>query len=538
MKRLIIKGNAIFDSISPEPFKGAVAVEGNRIKEVIKGEVYNAKFENAETIEANDRLVMAGFHDSHTHLLMAGMFQRYVALFDCRSEEETARKVREAADADPNKVGWVYGFGWYHVFWEKKDLPTKKTLDKYFPDRPVLLLNAEAHGVWVNSKALEIADITRNTPDPFGGKIVKGEDGEPTGFLYENASGLATRFAYDFDEKTEYELIDLFLKKAAAYGITSVGDVMPYFHGNMGTPATYHKLDIDGKLTTRIHAAPDLLGDLDEVISWRNEYNSAKYQVNQLKSFLDGVSTTHTALMLEPYTDDPSTKGTPLFDLEAIKKAVPKAHELGFSVRLHTCGDASLRFGLDCFDEAIRLHGKNNCRHTLEHCEIVADKDIPRFGELGVIPSVQPEHLAITEKLSDNPYFVSLGEERANRTWPFRRLYESAGILAFGSDCPVVDNNPFLEIYRAITRKHNDGMPEGGWTPSEKLTLAEALRFYTYGSAYIMGREDELGSLTSGKFADIVILDRNLFTVSEKEIFDGKVDITIMDGKVIYRRES
>jgi predicted amidohydrolase YtcJ len=467
---------------------------------------------------------------------MAGMFQRYPALFDCRSEEETALKVKEAADADPQKNGWVYGFGWYHVFWDKKELPRKETLDKYFPDRPVLLLNAEAHGVWVNSKGLEVAGITRETPDPFGGKITKGADGEPTGFLYENASGLATRFAYDFDEETERELIDLFLGQAAAYGITSVGDVMPYFHGNMGTPATYHKLDLDGKLTARIHAAPDLLGDLDEVEAWRKEYNSEKYQINQVKSFLDGVSTTHTALMLEPYADDPSSQGTPLFDLDAIKKAVPEAHRRGLSTRLHTCGDASLRFGLDCFEEAIRLHGKNDCRHTLEHCEIAADEDIPRFGELGITPSVQPEHIAITSTFAENPYFVSMGEERANRTWPFRRLLDSAGILAFGSDCPVVDNNPFLEIYRAVTRKHNDGKPEGGWAPTEKLTLAESLRFYTHGSAYVAGREHELGRLAPGYYADIVVLDRNLFDVSEKEILSGKVDITIMDGKVIYRR--
>ncbi|MBP3384708.1 MAG: amidohydrolase family protein, partial [Firmicutes bacterium] len=174
------------------------------------------------------------------------------------------------------------------------------------------------------------------------------------------------------------------------------------------------------------------------------------------------------------------------------------------------------------------------CRHAIEHLEVVHDDDFERIKELGIFPSVQPEHLALTDKFEDNPYPTVLGPERGYSCFPYRRLYAAAGILGFGSDCPVVDNNPFLEIFRAVTRVHNDFQPEGGWMPEEKLTLSEALRCYTYGSAYGVMREDEIGSLSAGKFADLVVLDKDIFMIPEEELLERKVIMTIMDGNIIY----
>jgi predicted amidohydrolase YtcJ len=535
---LIIKSRAVFDSVADEPFHGYVAVKGNKISAVGKGNdgIDALTGENTKVIDAGERLVMPGFHDSHVHLLMAGLYRSNANLIDARSEEEAARMVFEAAQNNPEKDGFVIGFGWYHVFWDVKELPRKESLDRYFPERPVLLMNAEAHGVWVNSKALEIAGVTRDTKDPFGGKIERDENGEATGFLYESASGIVTRHAFNFSAEREAALLKAFMEGAAAYGITSVNDVMPYFHGNMGSVEAYSALDRKGGLTVRIHAAPNLFGDLDEVLEWRKKYSSDKLRIDMVKQFLDGVSTTHTALVLEDYADAPGDRGTPLFRLEAIEKAVPEAHRRGLAVKLHSCGDASLRLGLDYYENAIRLHGKNGVRHAIEHCEMVSDSDMPRFGALGVIPSVQPEHLALTQAFAENPYHTTLGKERADKTWPLKSLLESAGALAIGSDCPVVDCNPFLEIYRAVTRLHNDGEPAGGWNPSQKLTLAEILKCYTWGSAYGVGREAELGTLAPGKFADIVILSENLFGVDESALIKGRVDVTIMDGRIIYER--
>ena len=531
----IIKGKAIFDSVEEIPFEGYVAVVGNKISNVGKGEV-PAGLSGPETkiYDMGDRTVMSGFHDSHVHLLMAGLFKSYVNLAEARSEEDAADLVRKAAEANPKKEGWVVGFSWYHVFWDSRELPSKKSLDKWFPDRPVCLINAEAHGAWVNSKALEIAGIHKDTPDPFGGEIARDEKGEATGFLYESASGLVTKYAFQFTPEEEREIVKAFLTGAAAYGITSANDVQPYFHGNMGNLDVYHGLDVSGELTVRVHAAPDLLGDLDQILLWKEKYGSPRLKVDMAKQFLDGVATTHTALMLDEYADAPGVHGISLTDTEAIKKAVPEAHKRGISVKLHSCGDLSARMALDYYEEAIDKYGKNSCRHAIEHIELLSSADLPRFKSLGIIPSVQPEHLALTQIFSENPYPIVLGTERAGKTWQFKSLYDTAGVLAIGSDCPVVDNNPFYEIYRAITRIHNDGEPKGGWNPAEKLSLYEILRSYTYGSAYGVRREAELGTLEPGKFADIITIDRNLFASTPEEIYNAKIYMTMMDGDIIY----
>lgn len=535
---IVIKSNAVFDSVAEKPFCGFVAVKGNKIIGVGDRKDANEYIDaDTKVLDYSDKLVMAGFHDSHTHLLMAGMFRTYVNLIDARSEEEAALMVKKAADESTDKDGWVVGFSWYHVFWDNRTLPTKKSLDQYFPDRPVFLVNAEAHGAWVNSKALEIAGITNDTPNPFGGEIARDETGEATGFLYESATGLVGKYALVFTPEQEKVLIRSYQQGAAEYGITSVNDVQPYFHGNMGNLDVYSDMDKKGELTIRIHAAPDLLGDLDQVEEWRQKYRSDKLRVEMLKQFLDGVSTTHTALVLEEYTDAPGNFGISLNDTDAIKNAVPEAHRRGFSVKLHSCGDKSARMGLDYYENAIKMYGKNQCRHAIEHIEMLSDEDLPRFGELGIIPSVQPEHIALTQIFDENPYPITLGPERAGKTWPLKSLYDTAGVLAIGSDCPVVDNNPFLEIYRAVTRLHNDCKPEGGWNPTQKLTLYEILRSYTYGSAYGVSREDELGTLAPGKFADIVVINKNLFDVDPSEIMTSHVDMTMMDGKIIYERK-
>lgn len=532
---LIIKSDCIFDSMSAEPYPGFVAVKGNRILAVERSSDFSA-YCGQDTVvrEFGDNTVMAGFHDSHTHLIMAGLFKTYVNLADARSEEEAALMVKEAADNNPDKTGWVRGFSWYHVFWDNRQMPTYASLDKYFPDRPVCLLHAEARGAWVNSAAMKIIGLTADTPDPQGGKIVRDANGNPTGVLLEAAAGMATKYAFDFTVQEEKTIIRAFMDAAKRSGITSINDVQPYYHGNMGNLEVYSQMDRDGEFTVRVHAAPDLTGDLDQVVKDRERYSSDRLKVDQVKQFLDGVITTHTALVLDEYADDPGNIGEELCDLESISKAVPEAHRRGLSVKLHACGDRAVRYGIDYIESAVKQYGKNRCRHAIEHLEMVSDKDFARIRKLGIIPSVQPEHLALTQTFTANPYPEVLGKERADKAFPYRSLYEAAGVLAVGSDCPVVDNDPFLEIFRGVSRVHNDGEPKGGWNPHEKLTLSEMLRFYTYGSAYGVQREDELGTLAEGYFADIVVIDKDLFAIPETELMDRKVIMTVMDGKIIY----
>ena len=534
---MIIKGNAIFDSVSDKPFAGFVAVKGNRIAAVGKEMDSISQYAGDDTkiIDAGDRLVMPGFHDSHTHLILAGMYKTYPNLGSARSEEEAAVMLKEYYDSQPGD-GWVYGFNWYHVFWDKKELPRKETLDRYFPDRPVFLINAEAHGAWVNSLALEIAGVTADTPDPFGGEIARDENGEPTGFLYESAIEYVAAHALIFTEEQEKTFLRKYMADAAELGITGVVDVQPYFGKDLGSLDVYTGMESDGELTVRITAAANLLGDLDEALENSKKYCTEKVRAHMLKQFVDGVITTHTALLLEDYTDAPGNRGTQLSELEKIDAAVQEGHKRGLWIKIHAIGDRAIRFTIDSYEKAIKTYGANGCRHAIEHVEMVTDSDIERFGQLGLIPSVQPEHIGLMPTWEGEEYRVNIGEERAGRTWPFRSLLESAGVLAIGSDCPVVDNNPFYAIHRGVTRLHDDGLPEGGWNPTQKLTVADILRGYTLGSAYGIGREDELGTLEEGKFADIAVIDRNLFETDPKDIRGAHVDMTIMDGKVIFER--
>lgn len=534
---MIIKGNAIFDSVSDKPFAGFVAVKGNRIAAVGKEMDSISQYAGDDTkiIDAGDRLVMPGFHDSHTHLILAGMYKTYPNLGSARSEEEAAAMLKDYYDSQPGD-GWVYGFNWYHVFWDKKELPRKETLDRYFPDRPVFLINAEAHGAWVNSLALEIAGVTADTPDPFGGEIARDENGEPTGFLYESAIEYVAAHALIFTEEQEKTFLRKYMADAAELGITGVVDVQPYFGKDLGSLDVYTGMESDGELTVRITAAANLLGDLDEALENSKKYCTEKVRAHMLKQFVDGVITTHTALLLEDYTDAPGNRGTQLSELEKIDAAVQEGHKRGLWIKIHAIGDRAIRFTIDSYEKAIKTYGANGCRHAIEHVEMVTDSDIERFGHLGLIPSVQPEHIGLMPTWEGEEYRVNIGEERAGRTWPFRSLLESAGVLAIGSDCPVVDNNPFYAIHRGVTRLHDDGLPEGGWNPTQKLTVADILRGYTLGSAYGIGREDELGTLEEGKFADIAVIDRNLFETEPKDIRGAHVDMTIMDGKVIFER--
>lgn len=548
---LIIKSKTIFDSISDEPFPGLIAVRGNRIVSVQRGfdGLTSICMDGTELIDAGDRLVMAGFHDSHTHLMLAGMYRTYVNLSQARSEEETARMTYDyclahpdlCGDPDDPKAGWVYGFNWLHLFWDDKVLPSAQRLDHYFPNRPVFLLNAEAHGAWVNSRALELAGITKDTPDPFGGRIERDPEGAPTGVLHDAAMAPLIHLAYDVSPAQEATYLRRFMSAAARLGITSVVDVQPYFGRQLGSLPVFLDLEQRGELTVRITAAQDLLGNLDQAEANSRIYCTDFLRAHVLKSFVDGVFPAHTALLFEDYADAPGVTGTTLYDLDSIAKAVMEAQRRGLWVKIHAIGDRAVNFTLNCYEEALKAYGPRGCRHAIEHIELASDEDIRRFGSLGVTPSVQPEHLGLIPTWEGEIYPAVLGPDRADQTWSFRSLLEAAGHIAFGSDCPVVDNDPIPAIWRGMCRLHNDGLPEGGWNPSQKLPLHEMLRGYTLGPAQSVGRESELGLLREGALADIIIWDSDPFALEAAGDLEGirraKVARTIMNGRQVYAVE-
>jgi len=534
---LIVCGSRIFAGLGLPEDDYFVAVKGNRILKCGKKEEMNGYIDDhTRIIELlSNQLLMPGFFDSHCHLIMAGMYNACINLENAGSEEEAAVMAAEYAKTVPENQ-WIIGFKWYHLYWDKKVLPTTKYLDKYIPDRSVFLLNAEAHGAWVNSKALEIAGITKDTEDPPFGEIMRDQNGNPTGYLYEAAQALAAKYAFRMPPREEAKYIEILLKKARSYGITSLIDMLPFFGVDLGSYKTFYDLGQSGLLTTRVHAAADMCGDLDEISRAKETYHSEKYQIPLLKQFVDGVATTYTALMVEPYSDRPDDRGKTLIDLNELKVCVEEAHKRGMSVRLHACADGSVREALNAIESAVSKYGDTGARHAIEHCELVHPDDIGRFAKLGVIASIQPEHLAITDDFASNPYPDRFGEERCLLSWPIRSLLDSGAVVSLGSDCPVVDNSPFLELYRAVTRLHNDGEPDGGWNPHQRISVLEALHAYTYAPAFGVKREHELGTLEEGKLADMIVVDRDLLAVSPDEIRDANVLMTIMDGKVVFER--
>ena len=532
---LVITGDALFTGIEDCTTCGSIAISGNRIIKIGTNEAIKPLI-TKDTVhyKFKKELILPGFHDNHVHIFCGSLSQESADLHVAKSETEAASLVQKFSESHPGH-DWIYGYGWYHVFWKTKELPQRFSLDKVVPERPVFLINAELHGAWVNSKALELCGITANTPDPPYGKIERGANGEPTGFLNETAMGLIAEKAYKISNEHKIRLFDSFLKKAACLGVTSVSDMLPLPGMELGDPEIYREFEKNGRLTTRIHLVLTLGEDLTLPKKFREKYKSDKLRFSALKSFLDGVATTYTALMLEPYEDKPETKGVTLISTDVINDWIRVADKEGFKIRLHACGDGAVRLGLDCIEEAQKYNGMRDARHSIEHIENIHPEDVVRFNNLGVIASVQPEHLAITRKFRENPYRERLGIQREKFSWPNKTLVRQGAALALGSDYPVVEFNPMIELYRAITRVHDDGQPEGGWNPEQKLTLSEALRAYTSGSAYATHRENDIGTIEAGKLADIVVLDRNLFEIPEEDILKTKVKLTIMDGKVVYQ---
>lgn len=533
---LIVTTRALFTGLEERPKPGAVAIVGGRIAAVGAEEEMEPLIGPRTVVRRfGDELVMPGFHDFHIHLTMGALYEETVNLSFATSEEEAAEAVRRFADERPDEP-WVIGFSWYHIYWSNKKLPHRASLDRVVPDRPVFLVNAECHGAWVNSKALERLGITRDTPDPPYGRIERDEHGEPTGLLMETAMGLATD-ALAFSPNRRARLLGTFLRKAARLGVTSVHDMFPLPGFEIGDLEMYRAFEAEGRLTTRIHFLAALEDDLARARTLRETYRSERLRFAGLKMFLDGVPTTRTAYLLAPYADAPATRGDTLLPPEVIRRRIDAADREGFRVRLHACGDAAVRLGLDAFASARERNGARDARHTIEHIEVIDPADLGRFAELGVIASMQPEHLAASERFADNDYVDRLGPERIPYTWPIRTLQERGARLAFGSDFPVVELDPFRELYRAVTRLFNDGLPVGGWNPGERIGLAEAIRAYTAGSAYGAFRENELGTLESGKLADLVVLDRNPFDEPPERLLDARVKLTVMDGRIVHEGE-
>lgn len=526
-----IRCKKIYTSLSDSLVDGYVLIDSNLIKGVIPAEKWDDALAD-EVLNYEDGFLMPGFNDYHVHMAMAAMMEYFGTIRATENEEEAARYLyKKNKDRDPDK--WILGGAWDHFIWPGQKLPGKETLDKYFPNTPVFSLNKECHGAWLNSEALRRLNITKDTPDPPNGEYRRDENGELTGYIHEKAVGpMLTRVLEEFSDEDIADFTRAFAKMANSLGVTSVADLPLYAPVRAGT---YRSLIESGDLTIRINFSVGMMEDNKLIKAMEKEFAGPLIRFNGVKDFLDGTPMGYTGVLVEPYEDRKGFNADPIIPKDVLFKRVAELDAMDIRCRIHCCGDGAVRMALDAFEHAGNLNGFRDMRHAIEHIELITPEDIPRFAKLGVVASVQAEHPPRTH-YSLHPFHYLVGPKRMDYMWAFKSILDTGAHMAFGTDYPVVDFTPYKGLFRCVNRVTNQLEPEGGYNPQEKLSVHEALRNYTLGSAHACGREDELGTLEPGKLADIVVLGKDPFEIiaDRDQMFNMPVLMTMMDGNVVY----
>ncbi len=534
----ILKSSRIYKGTGRKLIDGFVAVKGEKI-------MYAGPFDQMEgftgpetkVMDFGDKVIMPGIHDAHIHLYMSGLYSSPLvhASFTDTSEQQCVDGLRELAERIPEDR-WLIGAGWYHPLWENPVLPSKKSLDAVYPNRPVCMVSGDGHTMWINTKGMEVLGIDRDTQAPPGGTIDKDENGELTGIFHESAASCLSSKVYCFTQEEEDQCYKELISNLNKFGITSVCDVsmMAVPGADFVRDDIYSRLLDKGELNVRVHMYPTMTDEMTRPMEMRDQYRSPMLKCTGVKHFFDGVSSCHTAYLKEPYANAyyEGDCGKLSTNPDDMRRLVLKAVENDLSMRVHTIGDQAIHLMLDYLEEAEMVYGKKPyLQHTLEHLENLQYEDIARLSKLNVVASVQPPHLMI----DPNGIERDLGQDRIQLMWPFRRFLDAGVTLAFGTDSPVVEINPFNGLYNAVTRRSAfDGKTDGGWIPAERINVYEAVSAYTYGSACAANSADEIGTLSPGKFADICVLDHNIFEGEPEVILDTKNVFTMVNGRIVY----
>ena len=532
----VILVNARVYTVNPQQaWADAIAVQGDKILAVgerARIETYRGK--TTKVIDAQGRLVLPGFTDCHIHFMDGSLGLTRVDLNGAGTVAEIQKRVKVYADSHPQEP-WIQGMGWTYPTFKPTGLPDKKILDNVVADRPIYLVAFDGHSSWANSKALAMAGIDRNTPDPPNGKIVRDEKGEATGALKEVAGDLIDA---KIPKPTPSERLDALRKgvheanKAGLVRVHSAGQDFEYLD-------LYNELRKKGELTLRFYVAyflnpPGLTPAINKQIEdARRQYNDSWISGGVVKTMLDGVVEAHTAAMLAPYSDDPSQSGKLFWDPDQYEATVATLDSRGLQIFTHAIGDKAVRLALDAYQKAAEVNKTKDARPRIEHIETISEQDIDRFGKLGVVASMQPLH-SYPDEDTLSIWARNIGPERATRPWVWRSIEQKGGVLAFGSDWPVVTLNPWKGVQTAVTRQTEDGEPVGGFVPQQRLTLEDTIRAYTLGAAFAGRREKTEGSLEPCKVADFIMLDRDLFKIEPSEIGKTEVLLTVVGGKMVY----
>lgn len=509
------------------PEAEAVAVIGNRIVAVgSTAEIKRLVGPNTRVIDAGGRLVLPGFNDAHVHFISGGFQLANIDLRDAATPQEFAERIRRFSEKLP-KGRWITGGDWDHERWPGAPLPTKELIDPFTPDRPVFVNRLDGHMALANSYVLKLAGITRATPDPPGGQIVRDpRTGEPTGILKDAAMGLVYRVMPEPSFEEKLEAARRATDYAASLGVTSVQDMSA--GADVGV---YQALLERGELKTRIYAVSPLpQWERLKAVGVRAAFGSPMLRIGGLKGFADGSLGSTTALFFEPYNDAPNTRGLATDEMPHMLERVRGADRAGLQVMIHAIGDRANHEILSIYEQVARENGERDRRFRIEHAQHLRAQDIPRFGRDHVVASMQPYHAIDDGRWAEK----RIGPERIKTSYAFRSLIDSGAVLAFGSDWTVAPLNPLLGIYAAVTRRTLDGKNPNGWVPEQKISVEEAVRAYTVGSAYAEFAEKEKGRIAPGMLADMVLLSEDIFRIDPVEIEKTRVLLTIVDGRIVY----
>ena len=515
------------------PWADAIAVRGERIGAVGSSaevrKLADAAARAGTRVQVHDAkgaMLVPGFTDAHIHFLDGGFRLASVQLRDAGTPEEFARRIGAFARTIPAGA-WILGGDWDHTLWGGAP-PTRAWIDSVTPDHPVFVQRLDGHMGLANSAALRLAGVSRTTADVPGGAIDRDAAGDPTGLLRDNAMDLVLRVIPEAPLELQDRALDAAMRYVAEQGVTSV-----HHMGTWSDLAVFRRAHAARRLTTRIYAAVPLA-------SWERLRDTVAAEgrgdhwlrIGALKGFVDGSLGSHTAAMLEPFSDAPNDRGLLVSPPDQLYAWTKGADAAGLHVLVHAIGDRAIRLQLDIFERVAREHGARDRRFRIEHAQHVAPAELPRFAALGVIPSMQPYHAIDDGRWAERV----IGPERAKGTYAFRSLRDAGARIAFGSDWFVAPPTPLEGIYAAVTRRTLDGRNPEGWVPQEKIGVEDALRAYTMNGAWASFEEAGKGTLERGKLADFVLIDRDLTRVPPETIRDAKVMLTVVGGRIVFER--
>jgi len=524
----LYRNGRIYTNDASGPWAEAMLVRGEEILAVGGDDEVGALAEKGtKVIDLEKHFVMPGFNDAHVHLGGAGEDWLAVRLFGAATVLELQKRLA-AAVAERKEGEWITGSGWDHTLWPEKRFQNRRQLDEVSPKNPVILTHVSGHVAVANSLALEIAGISKDTPDPSGGEIEKDGNGEPTGMLKEGAAMalVESKIPARTPEERRHG-IELALKDVAKNGVTSIQD-----NSAWEDFLTYRALKNDGKLTVRITEWLPFAAPLDKLQQMRREGGTTDpwLRTGALKMVTDGALGSRTAAMLAPYSDDSKSSGIITMEPEKLTALAIERDKAGFQLNFHAIGDRANRVALDAFEAAAKANGPRDRRDRIEHAQVVAPADFSRFARLQVIASMQPSHETSDMRWAEQ----RVGPARAKGAYAWATMQKYGVRLAFGTDYDVEPISPFRGLYACVTRELPDGGPKGGWQPEEKISLGDCIRAYTTGSAYAEFMEGKKGKLKEGEFADFIVLSNDLTTISPREYTTTIVLRTVVGGRTVY----